>query len=96
MGESLGIIRVGAADVPYLRALVTWLAGWAPEHEAFGYSKERSEHEEAWQYMFTAERMDAVRVPPGLLFSECDTQADYARIRERLYPAILERDGASG
>ncbi len=91
LGESLGIIHVAPVDRGFFHATARWLAGWPPA-KANGYAKERSEHEEAWQYGFTTERMGAVVVPGHFLCSECDTPEDYRRVREQIYPAILVRD----
>jgi hypothetical protein len=92
LGESLGVIHVAPRDQAFLRATSEWLAGWGQERKAFGYSKARSEHEEAWQYFFAARRMRIAQVPAGLLYTECDTQEDYNFVRDELYPAILVND----
>ena len=93
LGESLGVIHIDAPDRPFFRAGARWLAGWPPV-QAYGYAKERSEHEELWQYGFTTDRMGAVVVPGHYLCSECDTPADYRYVYEELYPAILAQDEA--
>ncbi|HEU4420518.1 MAG TPA: NTP transferase domain-containing protein [Planctomycetota bacterium] len=92
LGESLGVIHVAPRDLAFLRATSEWLAGWGQERKAFGYSKARSEHEEAWQYFFAARRMRIAQVPADLLYTECDTQEDYDFVRDELYPAILAQD----
>ena len=92
LGESLGVIHVAPRDLAFLRATSEWLAGWGQERKAFGYSKARSEHEEAWQYFFAARRMRVAQVPAGLLYTECDTREDYDFVRDELYPAILAHD----
>jgi choline kinase len=91
-GESLGIMSLAATDRPFFRAAARWLAGWPPS-PAYGYAKERSEHEELWQYGFTVGKMSAIVVPSQFLFAECDTPEDYRHVCERHYPAIQARDG---
>ncbi len=93
LGESLGIIHVAPSDRDFLRAAAEWLAGWPPDLKAYGWARERSEHEELWQYCFSARRMGVSRPPADLLYSECDTPKDYQLIRDRLFPAILAREG---
>ncbi len=93
-GESLGIISLASTDRPFFRATARWLAGWPPS-AAYGYAKERSEHEELWQYGFNVGRMTALVVPSQYLCAECDTPEDYRHVCEQLYPAIVSRDGAS-
>jgi len=92
LGESLGVIHTAPRDLGFLRATSEWLAGWSPERKPYGYSKARSEHEEAWQYFFAAKRMRVAQVPAGLLYTECDTKEDYDYVRDDLYPAILAHD----
>jgi choline kinase len=92
LGESLGVIYVAPRDLAFLRATSEWLVGWGQERKAFGYSKARSEHEEAWQYFFGARRMRVAQVPGDLLYTECDTKEDYDFVRDELYPAILAHD----
>ena len=94
LGESLGIIHIAPADRELLDATAEWLTGWPPQR-GYGYSKEKSEHEEIWQYLFTLGRMSAAVVPGDLLASECDTPDDYRYVTEDLYPRILERDRQS-
>ncbi len=93
-GESLGIISLASTDRPFFRATARWLAGWPPS-SAYGYAKERSEHEELWQYGFTVGQMSALIVPSHFLCAECDTPEDYRDVCERLYPAIQARDRAA-
>lgn len=95
LGESLGIIHVAPSDRAFLRAAAEWLAGWPPDLKAYGYAKERSEHEELWQYCFSARRMSISRPPADLLYSECDTPEDYQVIRDQLFPAILAREAGA-
>lgn len=91
LGESLGIIHIAPGDRELLRATAEWLTGWPPDR-GYGFAKERSEHEEIWQYGFTAGWLSASVVPAGLLCSECDTPEDYRFVRDDLFPRILERD----
>jgi choline kinase len=93
LGESLGIIHVAAEDRELVQATARWLTGWPEESPAYGFSKERSEHEELWQYCLTMGRLTTAQVPAGLAFAECDTPDDYAHIRDQLFPAIVARDG---
>lgn len=92
LGESLGIIYLAPAEVRYSTDLIRWLAGEPPGLRAFGFSGMTSEHEEVWQYLFSLGRLVVGRLPGSVLFSECDSPEDYARIRADLFPAIVQRD----
>ena len=94
LGESLGVIHIDAKDLGLLRDSTEWLSGWPPEHKAYGFAKDRSEHEEIWQYLINLGRLSASRIPNDLLFSECDTQEDYARVVDTVFPAIIAKDAA--
>jgi choline kinase len=93
LGESLGIIHVAAEDREFVQETARWLTGWPDESPAYGFAKSRSEHEELWQYCMTLRRMVAAQVPAGLEYAECDTADDYAYIRNKLFPAIVAKDG---
>ena len=96
LGESLGVIYVAPGDLQVLRETAEWLSGWPSARKAYGFARDRSEHEEIWQYLFTAGRMSVSQIPSGLLYSECDTPEDYLHVVEHLYPAISARDARSG
>ena len=91
-GESLGIIKLISKDLPTLLSLTTWLAGSPTESRAFGYSKQRSEHEEIWQYLFNLHLLAVDGVPADIVFSECDNSEDVAFIQEFVLPKILCND----
>jgi choline kinase len=91
-GESLGIIKLISKDLPTLLSLTTWLAGSPLGSRAFGYSKQRSEHEEIWQYLFNLNRLAVDAVPADIIFSECDNSEDLAYIQEVVLPAIVDSD----
>lgn len=91
-GESVGLIAVAASDLPLLRAVATWLVGRPPADPAFGFSKERSEHEEVWQYFCTIGRIGVAPLSPHDIFAECDTPADYRHILDVILPEIRRRD----
>ncbi len=91
-GESLGIIKLLSKDLPMLLNLTTWLAGSPSDSRAFGYSKQRSEHEEIWQYLFNLGRLAVTSVLPDIIFSECDTLEDVIFIQETVLPGIVEND----
>lgn len=93
LGESVGIIRIDAGDVPLLRRLAAWLVGDPPAARAYGFSKAASEHEEIWQYFCALGRIGVRRLPAGIAFAECDTAADYAHVLGDVLPAIQARDG---
>ena len=93
LGESLGIIHVAAEDREFVQETARWLTGWPDESPAYGFARSRSEHEELWQYCMTLRRMVAAQVPAGLEYAECDTADDYAYIRNKLFPAIVAKDG---
>jgi choline kinase len=93
LGESLGIIHVAVEDREFVEETARWLTGWPDKSPAYGFAKSRSEHEELWQYCLTLRRMVAAQVPAGLAYAECDTPADYAFIRNELFPAIVAKDG---
>jgi choline kinase len=91
-GESLGMIKLISKDLPMLFSLTTWLAGSPTESRAFGYSKQRSEHEEIWQYLFNLDRLAVDAVPADIVFSECDNSEDVAFIQEVVLPKIVAND----
>jgi len=93
MGESVGIIRVGASDVELLCSVTSWLVGRPPANPGYGFSKQLSEHEEIWQYFCTIGRMSICRLPAAMAFSECDTKVDYQHIVANVLPRIREREG---
>ena len=95
LGEALGIIHIARADRELLEQGLLWAAGWPPEHTPRGYAKERSEHEELWQFLCSLGRMRASSAPRDLLFSECDSAEDYQAILTHTYPAVLSRDTLS-
>jgi choline kinase len=94
MGESVGIIRVAAADVEMLRRLAAWLTGDPPRRRAYGFSRALSEHEEIWQYFCAMGLMAVCSLPAGTAFAECDTAEDYEHILTEVLPAIRQRDAA--
>lgn len=91
-GESLGIIKLISKDLPTLLSLGIWLAGCPAGSRAFGYSKQRSEHEEIWQYLFNLDRLAVEAVPADIVFSECDNSEDLSFIQRVVLPRIIEND----
>jgi|OM-RGC.v1.007438300 choline kinase len=91
-GESLGIIKLCPDDLPLLHSLTTWLCGSPSNPKAFGYARQKSEHEEIWQYFFNLERLIVVSVAKDLVFSECDSLEDREHINEVVLPKILVND----
>jgi len=96
LGESLGIVYVAAPDRSFVQAAAEWLAGWPSDQPGYGYAKERSEHEEVWQYAFSLGRIGVESAADHLLLSECDTPEDYRRVLDELYPEIRRRDAEAG
>jgi choline kinase len=93
-GESLGIILIGGSDLEKTYQVACWLCGnpLDAKTKAFGYAKERSEHEEIWQYLFNLKCLQVIEVPKQTLFSECDNRDDYQNICDDLLAKIIERD----
>ena len=90
LGEATGIVRFEPADHALVRDALAWLRGpRSPRGIA-------SEHEELSQLMMALDRMSAVVLAADCLFSEVDFERDLARVREEIYPRVLERDATLG
>ncbi|MGD8863177.1 MAG: NTP transferase domain-containing protein, partial [Myxococcales bacterium] len=105
LGEATGIVKFAPADHELARATIDWMLGdpdapeGTPRHRGYGPARRATEHEELTQRFMRYGRMRGERFGEDLPFMECDDAAEYARLRERFYPALLEmeaREAAAG
>jgi choline kinase len=99
LGEATGIVKFAPADHGVVRKATNWLLGDpdAPEgtlaHRGFGPARRATEHEELTQHMMRIARMRGVAFSGDELpFMEVDNPDEYKRLREELYPALLEME----
>ncbi|MEE8105123.1 MAG: phosphocholine cytidylyltransferase family protein [Planctomycetota bacterium] len=92
-GEATGIVRFEPEDHALVRGALDWLVGRG-DRRAYGYSGIASEHEELAQYLMNLGRLGAIKFAPELLFMEADFAEDFERVRNDLYPRILQKDGS--
>jgi choline kinase len=92
LGEATGIVRFEPEDHSLVASLLTWLVGVPGQSSGFGFARIASEHEELAQYLCTLQRLEAVPLPPDLLFMEVDFQEEFDHLGSRVYPEILRKD----
>lgn len=96
LGEATGIVKFAPADHALAREAMDWMLGdpaareGSLEYKGFGPAKRATEHEELTQRLMLLGRMRAVFFDTRLPFMEVDSPAEYAALREELYPALLE------
>lgn len=102
-GEAVGIVKLAPADHALARDSIDWMLGdpSAPEgsgrHKGFGPARRATEHEELTQRFMRYGKMQCVLFGAELPFMECDDAHEYKRVRESLYPRVLDLEaGASG
>jgi choline kinase len=88
LGEATGIVRFEPGGHAFVRETLAWLLG--PDSPR-GIA---SEHEELSQLLIDAGRVAAVLLDSDRLFSEVDFEVDLERVRNDLYPRILDRDAS--
>lgn len=84
LGESLGILRLRADDLPIILAMTQWAVSQR--------RLQLVEHEDIWQILFAQGFISACVIPGTLDFRECDDDEDFLQIRSSVYPSILEKD----
>ncbi|MBW2736049.1 MAG: hypothetical protein JRH20_26995, partial [Deltaproteobacteria bacterium] len=95
LGEATGIVKFSPTDHALVREVMDWMLGNpdAPasslQYKGFGPAKRATEHEELTQRLMLLGHMRAV-FSPRLPFMEVDSPAEYAALRQDLYPALLE------
>ena len=81
LGEAAGIVLFEPADHALLAALTDWCVNASPRAG-------RCEHEDVTQLLMLQDRVRAVRFGPEHPFIEVDTPADYARLRDEVFPRL--------
>jgi choline kinase len=92
LGESLGFILLTGREIQLARDIITWITGRGTGSRLYGLAGPSAEHEDVWQRMFAFKCLRASCISKELIFSECDTQEDYNRIVEEIYPTICILD----
>ncbi|MCA9658012.1 MAG: NTP transferase domain-containing protein [Myxococcales bacterium] len=101
LGEATGIVKYAPQDHGWARATMDWILG-DPDAPAgslaragFGPARRGTEHEELAQCLMNLGRMRSVSFGAESIFMEVDTADEYRRMRERVYPRLLQLE-ASG
>jgi len=96
LGEATGIVKFSPEDHALVRQTMDWMLGdpgaaqGSAAARGFGPGRMATEHEELTQRFMHYDCMGTVALPADVLFMECDDAAEYATVRERFYPRILE------
>lgn len=100
LGEATGIVKFAPHDHALVRELTRWFVGdpTAPAgsraHLGYSPAKAATEHEELTQRLMHLGRMQCVSFGQELAFMECDNAAEYAKVRDEFYPALLRAEAS--
>ncbi|HEX2676274.1 MAG TPA: NTP transferase domain-containing protein [Polyangiales bacterium] len=101
LGEAVGIVKFAPRDHALARQTIDWMLGDpdAPEGsgrwKGFSPARRATEHEELTQRFMRYRKMRCVIFGAELPFMECDDANEYKRVRESLYPRVLELEARS-
>ncbi len=102
LGEATGIVKFAPEDHPLVRASINWLLGDpdAPKdslaYRGFGPARRATEHEELTQRFMHYRKIKAsIFSGDKLPFMEVDNPEEYAELRAKMYPKIVQMESAS-
>ncbi len=102
LGEATGIVLFATRDQPLALEILDWHVGrpetplGSDESKGFGPARKASEHEQLTDSMLRLGRARAlVFSGDELPFVEVDNRDDYRRLREEVYPRILELESGA-